>query len=282
MQSANAKEAEAWSGPMGQSWVASQQELDTIMADVAVAVMAAAAPQPGARVMDIGCGSGAVSLLAADAVGRDGHVLATDISEPLLSLAASRGRDLPQMATHLADAETADWPSTGFDLAISRFGVMFFANPAAAFANIARALKPGGRMVFAAWAPPADNPFWSIPVRHAVARLGQPPRVEPNMPGPMGLCDLDLACDRLRQAGLHDVTGTDVSVHLRHPGGSAGFADLCVRIGAARRALNHFQGTPDDAKAIAAAIATDFAAFDTSSGAAIPARINLLTARAPV
>lgn len=278
----NANERDFWSGPSGQSWVASQDEMDRQMAEVADLVIRHAALKTGERVMDIGAGTGALSLLAAGEVGPSGRVLTTDISEPLLTCAATRGQDLPQMETFLGDAQIADWPETDFDVAISRFGVMFFADPPAAFANIARALKPGGRIVFAAWAPAADNPFWHLPAKHAVARLGQPPKTEPNTPGPMGLSDIDLACKRLELAGLTEVKGTVKTVHLRHPDGPRAFASLCVRIGAAKRIINHFNASEADQTAIQEALASDFQTFAQSDGsAALPAAINLLTARKP-
>ncbi|SMX24935.1 class I SAM-dependent methyltransferase [Boseongicola aestuarii] len=278
----NASERDFWSGPSGQSWVTSQEEMDTQLAEVADLVMRHAEPRKGERILDIGSGAGALSLMAAEAVGPTGHVLATDISKPLLDCANKRGRDLPQFQTLLADAQITDWPDMDYDLAISRFGVMFFADPPAAFANIARALKPGGRIAFAAWAPPSDNPFWKIPTQHAVAHLGQPPKIELNTPGPMGLADVDLACGRLAKGGLIDVACRVETVQLRHPKGARAFANLCCRISAAKRAISHFEADSAAQKAIEDAIAADFVQFEQpDGGCAIPASINLLTARKP-
>jgi SAM-dependent methyltransferase len=278
----NASERDFWSGPSGRSWITYEDEQDTFLHEAATCVLHEATPGRGDRILDIGCGTGALSILAAGAVGPEGRVLATDISEPLLGRTARRAADLPQVSTHLADAQTTDWPETGFDFAISRFGVMFFADPPAAFANIARALKPGGRMVFAAWAPAADNPYWSIPPRRAGERLGFPPRTEPDTPGPMGLSTLPLAIDRLRAGGLTDVEGRAVTLSLRHPGGIKAAADLSVRVGAGRRVINVMGGTEEDEAAIRAAIESDYASFAAPDGtAAIPATINLLTARVP-
>lgn len=278
----NAAERDFWSGPSGQSWVTSQEEMDRQLAEVADLVIRHANLAPAQRVLDIGSGAGALSLLAADAVGPSGHVLATDISKPLLDCAAGRGRAFNQIGTLLADAEVADWPDTDFDAAISRFGVMFFANPAKAFANIARALKPGGRIIFAAWAPASENPFWHIPSKHAAAHLGQPPKIEPNQPGPMGLADITLAQTHLSNAGLADVQGRVEAVHLRHNGGAGSFANLCCRIGAAKRAINHFDASSEAQSAIEKDIAQEFAQFEHPDGTcAIPAAINLLTATKP-
>ena len=280
-KTANADEKTFWEGPSGLSWIAFEEEQDQFLSEVAQLVIETANPLPGERVLDIGCGTGAVSLLAAERVGAAGRVLASDISEPLLRRAGERGSHMAQFATFLGDAEVADWPETGFDVAVSRFGVMFFADPAAAVANIADALTPGGRIVFAAWAPAAENPYWHVPARRASERLGRPPKTDPDTPGPMGLADIDLACARLEAGGLRDVEGRAVTVALRHPGGVAAAADLAVRIGAARRIVNMFDGTADDEAAVRAAIAADFNDYATDTGAAVPATINLLTARAP-
>ena len=279
---ANAAERDFWSGPLGPRWVPSTVEMAMQLSEVADLVMRHADPKPGQRIIDIGSGTGALSLLAANAVGPTGRVLTTDISEPLLDHAARRGHDLPHMSTFLGDAQTAIWPETEFALAISRFGVMFFADPPAAFANIAKALKPGGRFVFAAWAPASRNPFWHIPTKHAVAHLGQPPKTEPDTPGPMGLSTMTFALERLRKAGLENVSGEEITVHLRHKDGPDAFANLCTRIGAAKRVLAHFEAGPDDQRIIETNIAADFAPFAQPDGStAIPAAINLLTATKP-
>ena len=186
------------------------------------------------------------------------------------------------MDTFLGDAQAADWPERDFDHAVSRFGVMFFSDPPAAFANIARALKPGGQITFAAWAPATDNPFWQLPAKRAVQHLGPPPSTEPDTPGPMGLADIDLACQRLAKAGLIEVSGTVETVHLRHPNGPRAFANLCVRIGAAKRIINHFDASEAEQKAIEDTLTEDFLQFGQPDGsAAIPAAINLLRAKRP-
>ena len=278
----NADERDFWSGDMGLSWVTSQEEMDTQLAEVAQLVLRHANLQPGDRAIDIGAGTGALSLMAAEHVGENGRILTTDISEPLLELAAKRGNGLKQMDTFLGDAQAANWPEGDFDHAISRFGVMFFSDPPAAFANIARALRPGGQITFAAWAPASENPFWHLPTKHAVQHLGAPPKPEPNTPGPMGLADIDLACERLEKGGLVDISGTVETVHLRHPNGPRAFANLCIRIGAAKRIVNHFDASEAEQKAIEDTLAEEFLQFEQPDGsAAIPAAINLLRARRP-
>lgn len=278
-ETANSDQRDFWSGPSGQAWVTSQQEMDDQHVEAAELVMREADPQPGQRVIDIGSGAGALSLMAAQKVGPTGRVLATDISEPLLQRAAERGADLAQMSTFLADAQSADWPEADFDLAVSRYGVMFFADPPAAFANIARALKPGARLVFAAWASASKNPFWRIPAACVAEHFGPMPATDPNSPGPLGLADMEVALERLRAGGLVDVAGREETIHLHHADGARGMANLSTRIGGGRRALNHFEGTEEDARALEDRIAAAFAPYETQDGFRLPAVVNLLTAR---
>lgn len=274
----NDDQREFWSGPSGQSWVQFEAAQDAILASVADLVMRRADLRPGERVLDIGCGTGAVSLLAAKAVEEAGHVLASDISEPLLTRAAERLAPYPQASTLLGDAATALWPAPGFDAAISRFGVMFFADPSAAFANIARGLRPGGRIVFATWAPARVNPYWSLPAKRAHDRLGQPPRTPQDTPGPMGLADLDLAVSRLETGGLSEVVGEVVDVALSLPGDATAAAELVTRLGPASRALSYFNAGETERQEIAASIASDFSGFEDGETVSIPSKINLLTA----
>ncbi len=279
---ANTDERDFWSGPSGLSWVTSQEEMDMQLAAVADLVMRYAQPQPGQRVLDIGAGAGGLSLLAAEAVGSSGHVLAADISAPLLECADARSAAISQMQTLLADAQVSDWPTPLFDLAVSRFGVMFFAAPAGILAQAKTWLKPGGRIVFAAWAPPGQNPFWKIPTKHAVAHLGQPPKIEINTPGPMGLADIDLACQRLAEGGFENIEGRVETSYLRHDKGARAFASLCCRIGAAKRAISHFDADENTQKTIENDITADFAQFEQPDGSSAgTAAINLLTATKP-
>lgn len=281
METPNAGQRDFWTGPSGQSWIENQEEQDAVLSGVSAAILARAAPAPGQRVLDIGCGTGALSIAVAGAVGRGGRVLATDISELLLDVAARRGAGLAQMATLLADAQVADWPETGFDLAVSRFGVMFFADPAAAFANIARALRPGGRMVFAAWAGIGKNPWWELPRQVATDLLGPTQATPPNAPGPLGLADVGWALRRFRAGGLGDAACEEVRVDVHHPGGVRALAELTTRLGPAKRVITERGGNERDARAVADGIAAAFARYAATDGARVPAVLNMFTATAP-
>src|SRR6266481_138118 len=151
-QSANADQIKFWNGPGGEKWATYQTDMDRNLNDVTAAIMPFAAPELDERVLDIGCGAGQTSYLLAAAVGAHGHVTGVDISAPLLGVARARMGAAKNMA--FIDADAAFHPFTGeYDLVFSRFGVMFFDDPRAAFANIRKGLKPGGRLAFVCWRP---------------------------------------------------------------------------------------------------------------------------------
>ncbi|QEU90671.1 class I SAM-dependent methyltransferase [Streptomyces kanamyceticus] len=147
---ANARQEEIWNGPLGHHWAEQQDRYDAMSAALNDRLFEAAAIRNGDRVLDIGCGAGTVTRTAARLAGL-GHAVGVDISAPLLDRARARARDerVRNVAFERADAQTHPFPVAGYDVAISRGGVMFFADHAAAFDNIARALIPGGRLVFA-------------------------------------------------------------------------------------------------------------------------------------
>ena len=142
-----------WNSEATRRWVTEQARIDRIFAGVTNAALTAAAPKPGESVLDIGCGTGTTLLKLAEAVGPNGQALGVDISEQQLTLARERIAGVAQARVVLDDAGTHDFPPGGFDLAFTRFGVMFFADPIAAFSNIRSAMKPGGRLLLTVFRP---------------------------------------------------------------------------------------------------------------------------------
>src|SRR5689334_24975348 len=144
----NADRAAGWNDQSGERWVAHQARLDAIAAVFGQAAIEAAAPAAGEHVLDVGCGAGASSLALAARVGAGGQVLGVDISEPLIARArALAPQDMP-VVFRVADASSAELPEGAFDILFSRFGVMFFDDPTAAFAHMRRALRRDGRVAF--------------------------------------------------------------------------------------------------------------------------------------
>ena len=200
----NAAMGRYWNEVAGPRWVgrAGLQEARNI--EVAHLLQQAAAPQPGERVLDIGCGTGATAIPFARAVAPGGHVTGVDISEPMLAQArqniAAAGVDNVTLVQ--ADAQVHRFPVDSFDLLISRFGVMFFADPVAAFTNLFDGLRRGGRLCMAVWAGMADNVHWQIPFDIAVKHLGPPAPVDPREPGPMAFRDPAYLRSILEKAGF--------------------------------------------------------------------------------
>ncbi|MEM9552078.1 MAG: methyltransferase domain-containing protein [Pseudomonadota bacterium] len=282
METANQEQAEYWSAsPAGENWLTYQDHLDQVLQPVLDLVLDRATLRPGDRVVDIGCGAGTSVLAAAAHVGRAGHVLGADISQPFLDRAAAIAaeRGITHVDFQCADAQVAQLKGAPLDAAMSRFGVMFFEDPTAAFANIARNLKPGAQITFAAWAPVSENPWFSIPVAAAKERLGDPPKADPDAPGPFAFRDRDRVLGLLQAAGLVDVTAEPVPVHLTPAGDADALAQLSTRIGPATRIMSHFDAGPGDAHAIAATMRDAFAEYATPDGLRVPATINLFQAR---
>jgi ubiquinone/menaquinone biosynthesis C-methylase UbiE len=148
----NADQSEFWNLGPGRNWVRYQADLDAIHGPVTDLLLEACAPQEGERILDVGCGAGASAFALARAVSPSGHVRGVDLSVPLIQRAEERRRelDLPNISFEVADAQDHAFESQSFDLVASRFGLMFFSDPVAAFRNIASDLRPGGRIAFAA------------------------------------------------------------------------------------------------------------------------------------
>lgn len=203
----NIEQAEYWNATTGRTWVELQEILDEVLAPIADAVVDAGFPGVGGRVLDLGCGSGTTTLQMAQRLGEAGGCLGVDISQPLVDAAVRRAREAGISSAEFVagDAQVHPFEPAGFDAAISRFGVMFFEDPAAAFANIRRALKPGGRLAFAAWRSPAQNPFMTTAAMAAGPLLPgfEPP--DPEAPGQFAFARSDRVRQILTAAGWTDV-----------------------------------------------------------------------------
>ncbi len=282
MTTANEEQAEYWGkSVLGAKWLIHEDQLDHLLAPVLGLVLERAELKPGMRVLDIGCGTGASTIASAQEVGRNGRVLAADFSQPFAHRTRERSLDLglTQVEVECADAQTFGFSEGTQDAVISRFGVMFFEDPVAAFANMANALKPGGQMTFAAWGPLSDNPWFKLPHIAATNQLGQPPKVDRYAPGPLAFHDIEHVTVILSRAGLCDVRGETVSLFLHGPDTLEETAALCMRVGPASRVISHFGASDEDIEAIRTAVAEAFATFASDDGIRIPAAINLFQAR---
>jgi SAM-dependent methyltransferase len=207
MTTANAAQHDSWNGDNGLRWVARADERDRVLAPVADALLSAAAPTRGEHVLDIGCGCGATTLAAAHLVGSTGSATGIDLSQPMLEVAHTRTTDAAAcgyISFVAGDAQTHPFRLASADLIISRFGTMFFADPRAAFTNMATALRPGGRICLATWRPLLDNQWLVVP---GAALLGHTdlPAGEPDEAGMFAQSDPDRVTATLTASGLADI-----------------------------------------------------------------------------
>lgn len=216
-RSTNAEQAAAWDGAEGRHWVAHQARYDTMLRGFTDPLLTAAAIAETDRVLDVGCGCGQTTRLAARRAAR-GTALGIDLSGPMLARAREVAVDegLTNVAFQQADAQVHPFARHGFDVAISRLGVMFFDDPAAAFANIGAALAPGGRLAVLTWQDIPRNEWIAVPAAGALAHIPLPEDFgSADAPGPFSLSDLDRITELLAGAGFRDVTATAVEAPLR-------------------------------------------------------------------
>ena len=234
----NADQKKFWDGPTGQKWVQHQADMDRNLADANVGVLRLAAAKPGERVLDIGCGAGQTSYLLAEAVGPGGHVTGVDISTPLLGAARSHAPKNTEFI-HADAAFRAFMPE--YDLIFSRFGVMFFDDPAEAFANIRKAAKPSGRLAFVCWRPAPENQWVTVPAAAAKPFLPETPPADPLAPGHFAFADPKRVEVILTKAGFGNVKidRLDGRMHLGPSAENAAFQ--MTNIGPLSRALNEVE-----------------------------------------
>ena len=200
VDSSNAEQLRAWDGDDGAFWAAHADRIDAGVARYHGRFLAAAAIESNAAVLDIGCGSGQATRDAAR-LATAGSALGVDLSSRMIEIARRKAarEHVPNATFRQADAQVHPFPARGFDIAISRHGSMFFGDPPAAFANIARALRPGGRIVLLTWQPRRRNE-WQIVFRAALAAGRELPT-----PPPWPLSDPDRTRPLLESAGFVDV-----------------------------------------------------------------------------
>jgi SAM-dependent methyltransferase len=203
----NRDEAARWNESSGPIWVELQEVLDRMLAPFEARLIEEAFPGEGGRVLDIGCGAGATTLVMARRLGPTGLCLGVDISAPLLAAANARAaaEGLVSAAFVQADAQTYAFEPESFDAVISRFGVMFFDAPEAAFANIRRAARRRAKLTFVAWRSPAENPFMTAAARAAAPLLPTVPTPNPDAPGQFAFADGDRVRRILDVSGWADI-----------------------------------------------------------------------------
>ena len=273
-----------WSeGPGGLGFLGEDVALEAIHAPLTEVVLAAAGLARGHEVVDLGCGAGALARRAAMLTGPGGKVRGVDISPPLLERAEAHGA--PEGGAPLdyllADAQARALPVPAVDRLISRLGVMFFSDPAAAFRNLRASMAPGGTLTAICWRRGMpDNPFFSLPFEAVAPHVGRPEPTDPHAPGPMAFADEGRVVDLLAEAGWAGACAWRVPVTLTPSGDASAMAALAMRIGAAARLMDD-AGLDEDARAqMAREIGAAFLPYETAGQVRLPSVMNLFTARA--
>jgi SAM-dependent methyltransferase len=279
---ANAAMQRYWNEVAGPRWVGRQGAQDARNVEMLEQLLAAAAPAPGERVLDIGCGTGVTTVPYAQAVGPSGHVTGADISRPMLDAARRRVDEagLKNVELILADAQVHAFAPGSYDLLTSRLGVMFFADPHAAFRNLIRALRPEGRLVMAVWATIDENPHWKIALDIATRRLGPPAPQPLRAPRPHVLGDRDYLRGILEAAGFATIAIEARKFHI-HAANAAAAAKHAIQSTLLQRLLDEKQAGEAVRQAIIGDIEAAFAGHVTDSGVRLPATFLLVSARRP-
>jgi ubiquinone/menaquinone biosynthesis C-methylase UbiE len=274
----NADQIAYWNGPGGQHWTDRQQTQDILLAPVSDILIDRAKAKAGERIVDVGCGCGATTIAFAQKVGPAGYVFGIDISAPMLARARQIAPAGIPVDFALADATVYPFVSGSFDLVVSRFGVMFFAKPAISFANMRTALRPSGRLTFACWREPRDNPWLMTPLQAVYKHVPKLPQLGPEDPGPFSFASEQRVIRILSEAGFSgiEMEPCNLSLDVAVGRGLDAAVETALEIGPASRAL---EGQPPEVRAAAAnSIREALAPFASGNAVPLAASIWIVTA----
>jgi SAM-dependent methyltransferase len=259
------------------AWAEVREPLELQLAPLGQCALEALAPRPGEQVLDIGCGGGETTLDLARAVAPGGSVVGIDLSAAVLAFAQRAARGCERVRFVQADAQVYQFEPASFDAAFSRFGVMFFADPTAAFNNIRRSLRPNGRLAFVCWRALEENALDILPLRAASAHLPPQPANDPDAPGPFAFANPDRVRRILEGAGFEEIeiTARDEQVGS---GNLETMLAVCSRVGALGKILRE---NPGLRVAALPAVRSALAACDGPDGVRLNAATWVVTARAP-
>ena len=278
----NAREVQYWNSAHTRAWADEYEVIDGLFAGLTRVALDLAAPKPGERVIDIGCGSGTTVLELAARVGPSGYVLGADVSKPSVEKARERiaAAGVHQAEALLCDVSTHVFPTNSFDLVFSRFGVMFFAEPVATFASIRKAMKGDGRLALAVFRTLPENK-WATTILEAVRHL-LPPITPPGPedPGQFSWGDAARVHRILEAAGFRDVSLArhDPAMPLARRGGAAEAASFMLRVGPVVRATG--DASEEKRKEVRAALEAFFQSHEGPKGIVLQGAIWIVTARA--
>lgn len=274
----NADQIAYWNGAAGRHWTDRQQLQDIVLTPVSEILINRAAVKSGESVLDIGCGCGATSLDLVKRVGPGGRITGIDISEPMLGRARELTPSGAPVEFVLADATAHPFTPGTIDLLFSRFGVMFFAQPSDSFANMRKALRPGGRLAFACWRTPRDNPWMMLGLQEAYKYVPKLPELKPDDPGPFSFAREERVHRILNEAGFSNIAmeRADLSLDIATGRGLDAALETVLAIGPTSRAL---EGQPPDQIAAATqSIRTALTAHQRGNAVPLGGSIWIVTA----
>lgn len=279
----NAVQAEHWNGAEGHHWAAHHGHYEAMLGPFGVKALDAVAIHGGERVLDVGCGAGDLSLAAGEATGPEGRVVGIDLSDPMLEVARRRAAvaGLDNVSFVAGDAQTYEFGGSEYDVVVSRFGVMFFADPVAAFSNLGRALRRGGRLGFVCWQDAGVNEWMLVPSMAALAHVPSPDPTVFKTLLPFEFADTSRVTEILQGAGFSNVRLRGIEQPLLFGGGgSIDDAIEFFRDGSFGITLLAVAGPEETADALAA-VAEAFRAHLTPRGVELGAAAWLVTAATP-
>ncbi len=276
----NAEQSRTWNEVAGPAWVAQGERIGAQIRPFGRRALARADVAPGHRVLDVGCGGGETTMALGKAVGPSGSALGIDISRALLdhARATAAAAGAVNVSFELVDAQTAQLPAGAFDRLFSRFGVMFFQDPLAAFTNLRTALRPGARLAFVCWRSMDDNPWMKVPLA-AISEHVEVQRPEPNAPGPMAFADALRTRGILERAGFAEVGFEAVHEVMSLGGGLRDLdetVDFMTQIGPTATALR--QADPEARASALAALRAAVLPYHGAGGVRMPASCWVVTA----
>ena len=279
----NDDEKERWSGERATRWIEMAAALEAQLAPVSELLFERAALRPGESVLDVGCGTGPTTRRAARLVGGDGRVVGADVSAEMIEAASDRSVTDESASIEWVVADAASWhPPRPFDVVISRFGVMFFDDPEAAFANLAAAASPGGRLCVAVWSTRESSAIFERPLRVTLEELadrGIDVTAPPSDAGPFSLGTPDDVVSMLGRAGWTDAEWHRHTVQLP-VGGGVGPDEAAVTsmsLGPVRAVTDGL--AVEDTDAVRSAIASAYASeLDADGHVVIGATVGIVTA----
>jgi ubiquinone/menaquinone biosynthesis C-methylase UbiE len=277
---ANTEQSDAWNGDEGEHWSKNADRYDAMTGAFNDHLFVVAAIAPTDVVLDIGCGCGQTTRCAARHASQ-GRATGVDLSAPMLERARTAATDegITNVAFEQGDAQVVPFPTSAYDVVISRFGIMFFADPVSAFTNVAAALRPGGRLAVLCWRDATDNEWLMVPATAALAHVTFPDLGGPEEPGAFALADPARIDSVLTAAGFDHVVAAPVEAPMLLGRDAADAVEFIAGTGMARALLEGVD--PATAGRALEAVTAALHSHETTNGVVLDGAAWLVTAIRP-